>query len=73
MAGLGTAAIFLVAWAFDLAEASIVAPFDYIPLPMIAFIAYIAFGEVPDLFTILGAVVIVGATIISTRLARPPA
>ena len=72
MAGLGTAAIFLVAWAFDLAEASIVAPFDYVRLPMIAIIAYLAFGEVPDLFTILGALVIVGATLVSARLARPP-
>ncbi|HCP00573.1 MAG: hypothetical protein CL573_07150 [Alphaproteobacteria bacterium] len=74
MAGLGTAAIFLVAWAFDLAEASIVAPFDYIRLPMIAFIAYLAFGEIPDIFTILGALVIVGATLVSTHLATssPP-
>ena len=71
MGGLGTMAIFLVAWAFDLAEASLVAPFDYIRLPLIAFIAYLAFGEVPDLFTILGAVVIVGATLASARLSRP--
>ena len=68
MAGLGTAAIFLVAWAFDLAEASLVAPFDYIRLPLIALIAYLAFGEVPDIFTILGALVIVGATLASARL-----
>lgn len=84
MAGLGTSAIFLVAWAFDLAEASLVAPFDYIRLPMITLIAYLAFGEVPDLFTILGALVIVVATLASARLAsrarpagrldsRPPA
>lgn len=68
MGGLGTAAIFLVAWAFNLAEASLVAPFDYIRLPLIALIAYIAFGEVPDIFTIIGAVVIVGATLASARL-----
>ena len=68
MAGLGTSAIFLVAWAFDLAEASLVAPFDYIRLPLIALIAYIAFDEVPDIFTIIGALVIVGATLASARL-----
>ena len=72
MGGLGTAAIFLVAWAFDLAEASIVAPFDYIRLPMIATIAYLAFGEIPDLFTIVGALIIVAATLVSARLADPP-
>ena len=68
MAGLGTSAIFLGAWAFDLAEASLVAPFDYIRLPLIALIAYIAFDEVPDIFTIIGALVIVGATLASARL-----
>jgi drug/metabolite transporter (DMT)-like permease len=73
MAGLGTAAIFLVAWAFNLAEASLVAPFDYIRLPLIALIAYLSFGEVPDIFTIVGALVIVGATLASARLgARKP-
>lgn len=72
MGGLGTAAIFLVAWAFDLAEASLIAPFDYIRLPLIALIAYLAFGEVPDIFTVLGALVIVGATLASARLARSP-
>jgi len=73
MGGLGTAAIFLVAWAFDLAEASLIAPFDYIRLPLIALIAYLAFGEVPDIFTIIGALVIVGATLVSARLKSPAA
>lgn len=67
MAGLGTSAIFLVARAFDLAEASLIAPFDYVRLPMIALIAFIAFGEVPDIFTIVGALVIIGATLYSAR------
>ncbi len=71
MASLGTAAIFLVAWAFDLAEASLIAPFDYIRLPLITLIAYLAFGEVPDMFTVIGAIVIVAATLVSARLGRP--
>ncbi|MBT4907277.1 MAG: DMT family transporter [Rhodospirillaceae bacterium] len=68
MAGLGTSAIFLVAWAFDLAEASLIAPFDYIRLPLITLIAYLAFAEVPDIFTVVGALIIVGATLASARL-----
>lgn len=67
MAALGTSAIFLVARAFDMAEASLLAPFDYIRLPMIAIIAFFAFGEVPDLFTVIGALVIIGATLYSAR------
>lgn len=73
MAGLGTSAIFLVAWAFDLADASLVAPFDYIRLPLITLIAFLAFGEVPDAYTVIGAIVIVVATLTSARLgARTP-
>tara|TARA_A100001037_G_C15110779_1_gene618851 strand:+ start:22 stop:705 length:684 start_codon:yes stop_codon:yes gene_type:complete len=64
---LGTSAIFLVARAFDMAEASLLAPFDYIRLPMIAIIAFLAFSEVPDLFTVVGALVIIGATLYSAR------
>ncbi|MBT3400267.1 MAG: DMT family transporter [Rhodospirillaceae bacterium] len=72
MGVLGTTAIFLVARAFDLADASLIAPFDYIRLPMIALIAFIAFGEIPDIFTIIGVTVIIGATLYSARQQTPP-
>jgi drug/metabolite transporter (DMT)-like permease len=67
MAALGTGAIFLMARAFDLADASLLAPLDYARLPFITLIAFFAFGEIPDLFTIAGAVVIVGAAIFMAR------
>ncbi len=67
MGAMGTAAIFLMARAFDLAEASLVAPFDYARLPFIALIAYLAFGEVPGLFTVIGAAIIIGAAFFTAR------
>ena len=39
---------------------------------MIALIAFIAFGEIPDIFTIIGVTVIIGATLYSARQQTPP-
>jgi drug/metabolite transporter (DMT)-like permease len=36
------------------ADASFVVPFDYLRLPLVAAFAYVAFGEVPDLWIWLG-------------------
>ncbi len=53
------------------ADASMVIPFDYTRLPFVAVIAYVAFGEVPDLWTWAGAAIIVASAIyIARREAR---
>lgn len=49
--------------AYTLADASAVLPLDYTRLPFIAAIAFIAFGEVPDLWTWAGAGIIAGSTL----------
>lgn len=67
MAALGTGGIFFAAKAFEFADASLAAPFDYARLPFIAVMAYFAFGEVPGPYTIAGAAVIVGAAIFLVR------
>ena len=59
---LGTAANVLVARALGLADASYVIPFDFTRLPFAAAIAYAAFGELPDAWTVVGAAVIFAAT-----------
>ncbi|HEX2115528.1 MAG TPA: DMT family transporter [Alphaproteobacteria bacterium] len=48
--------------AFVATETSIVMSFDYARLPFVAVIAWFAFGELPDLWTWVGAAVIVGAS-----------
>jgi drug/metabolite transporter (DMT)-like permease len=48
--------------AFVATETSIVMSFDYARLPFVALIAWFAFGELPDIWTWVGAAVIVGAS-----------
>jgi drug/metabolite transporter (DMT)-like permease len=48
--------------AFAATETSVVMSFDYARLPFVAIIGWFAFGELPDLWTWVGAAVIVGAS-----------
>jgi len=48
---------------FRAGEASVVAPFDYLRLPMAATIGFIGFAELPTLWTFVGAGVIVASTL----------
>lgn len=67
MAAMGTAAIFLMARAFELADASLIAPFDYARLPFVALFGFLLFDQIPGLYTILGAVIIVGSAFYVAR------
>jgi len=58
----GTVGLFLWARAMSYADASLLAPFDYARLPVASLLAYIAYGEVPGLWTWIGGAVIIGAT-----------
>ncbi len=49
------------------ADASFVMPFDYARLPFVAVIGFMAFAEVPDLWTWTGAIVITGAALYVAR------
>lgn len=44
-------------------ETTVVVPFDYLRLPVVALIAYVAFGEVPDVWIWLGGGVIAASSI----------
>lgn len=56
---------------FAAADASVVAPFDFLRLPMVAVAAYFMFGEKADIWTWIGAFVIfAAATYITRREAR---
>lgn len=59
---LGTTAHFLVARGFQLADASHIMPFDFLRLPFAIAVAFVLFAEVPDLMTVVGALVIFGST-----------
>ena len=58
----GTLAPFAVTRALRVMDASIVAPLDFLRLPFTAAAGYFLFAEILDRWTILGALVIIGAT-----------
>jgi drug/metabolite transporter (DMT)-like permease len=64
---LGTAGWFAFAKAFQLADASALAPYDFMRLPFVAVPAWLFFAEVPDLWTWVGAAVIFGSSAVVTR------
>jgi len=63
--GLGAQAMFIRA--FWVGEASFVAPFDYSKLLLAGLIGFLLFGERPDLWSLVGAAVIVAATVYIAR------
>ena len=58
----GTLGHQVVTRAFAVSEASALAPYDFVRLPFIALIAWLAFAEVPDIWTWVGAAVIVSSS-----------
>jgi drug/metabolite transporter (DMT)-like permease len=52
---------------FAVGEASVIGPMEYVRLIYAAILGYVIFAEIPDPWTILGALIIVGAT---TSIAR---
>jgi len=56
-----TAGQFIVVLAFRYADASVLAPFSYSQLLWVSILGFLVFGEVPSLWTMIGAAVIVGS------------
>lgn len=56
--------------AMALADASFLSPIEFVRLPLVALIAYWAFGEIADAWTWLGGAVIFGAVVLLTRAER---
>ncbi len=67
---LGTIAHVCMARAFRHADASFCMPFDFTRLPFAAAIAYMLFGQLPDVWTTVGAAVIFSATLYVTLRER---
>jgi drug/metabolite transporter (DMT)-like permease len=67
---LGTIAHICMARALSHADASFCMPFDFTRLPIAAAIAYLLFGQLPDVWTMVGAAVIFSATLYVTLRER---
>ena len=61
MGALGCLGHFALIRAFTLANAAVASPFSYSALIWATLFGYLAFGDLPDLWTVVGAAVIVGA------------
>ena len=66
----GTFAVYSYARAFTIADASAVMPFDFLRMPMISLAALILFGEVGDVWTWVGALIIFTSTYFLARSDR---
>jgi drug/metabolite transporter (DMT)-like permease len=56
--GAAVGGLFCAARAYALADATVVAPVDFARLPIAALIGYVVFAEVPDVWTFVGAAII---------------
>jgi drug/metabolite transporter (DMT)-like permease len=63
----GAASQYLFTLAFRLGEAAALAPLEYTRLMAAAAIGYLVFAEIPDLATVIGSLMIVGATADTVR------
>ncbi len=58
VAGFATLAHYCLAHALREADASLVMPYDFLKLPWVTFLAFLAFGEIPSIWGWIGGLVI---------------
>lgn len=64
---LGTIAQLCLVRAYGAADVSVIMPFDFMRLVFVTIIGFLVFAQVPDAWTWLGAILIVGSNTIATR------
>lgn len=64
---LGTLGQYTWTHALRLADASTLAPFSYLQLVIVSVLAWLAFGETLDRYTVVGAAIVIGATLYIAR------
>lgn len=64
---LGGAGQNFLARAYDAGEVTIVAPLDFLRMPLAALFGFIVFSEIPDLWSAAGTAVIIGALLFIAR------
>jgi len=56
-----------LARSYDAGEIGVVAPFDFVRLPMAALLGFLVFDEIPDAWSVMGTLVIIGASLYIAR------
>ena len=65
-----TAGQWIVVLAFRYADASVLAPFSYTQLVWVSILGFLVFGELPDVWTVVGAAFIVGSGLYTAHRER---
>jgi drug/metabolite transporter (DMT)-like permease len=65
-----TAGQWIVVLAFRYADASVLAPFSYTQLLWVSVLGFVIFGEIPDIWTVVGAVFIVASGLYTAHRER---
>ena len=65
-----TAGQWIVVLAFRYADASVLAPFSYTQLLWVSILGFVVFGEVPDIWTVTGAIFIVASGLYTAHRER---
>jgi drug/metabolite transporter (DMT)-like permease len=65
-----TAGQWIVVLAFRYADASVLAPFSYTQLLWVSILGFLVFGEVPDVWTVTGALFIVASGLYTAHRER---
>jgi drug/metabolite transporter (DMT)-like permease len=65
-----TAGQWIVVLAFRYADASVLAPFSYTQLLWVSILGFLVFGEVPDVWTVTGAAIIVASGLYTAHRER---
>ncbi|WP_198883495.1 DMT family transporter [Acuticoccus mangrovi] len=60
---LGGVGQIMVTQAFQHAEASLIAPFEYTSMIWVIAIGYLVFGEIPTIYVVIGAAIVIGSGI----------
>jgi len=68
--GAGALSMTLITRSLSLAEASYLAPIDFLRLPAVAILAFLFFGEIPTIWTLVGAAIIFGSMLLAARSNR---
>lgn len=64
---LGTSGQYCWTHALRIADASTLAPFSYLQLLIVAVLAWLAFGEALDRYTVIGAAIVIGSSLYIAR------
>ena len=65
-----TAGQWIVVLAFRYADASVLAPFSYTQLLWVSLLGFVIFGEVPDIWTVIGAAFVVASGLYTAHRER---